>query len=620
MLKNENIICISSIDWDFIWQGHQEIMANFARNGNRVLFIENTGVRTPNFKDVRRLKKRISSWISSVKGFRLVRENLYVYSPLVLPFPYSRLAVFINRYLLLLPLARWMKAVNFTDSAPIIWTFLPTLTALDIIRNIDNKLVVYYCIADFYRLVTNYKKVRKTENELLSESDVVFTQGEELSRKCIALNSNVHIFPFGVNNQFFDLALTNSNESCADIKNVSKPIIGYIGGIHRHINFNLLSKMADAHPEWSVVCVGPIQVQDKDLPKRANIYFLGGKEFSLLPCYIKEFNVCIIPYLVSEYTSTVYPTKLNEYLALGKPVVTTDLPEVIKFNRENNYLVSITYNENDFISHISSYIVERDDSEAIAARKLCAQKNNWEGRIEKMSNLMEAAIMSNTTKSRDWKLILLSSYMRKRKRVLSLAVIAALMYFSVFYTTIIWRLAEPLKISQSPVYADAIVVFGGGVGESGRSGQGYEERVNYAINLYKDGYAKNIIFSTGYKYVFNETEVMKSLAINSGVPPEAIIQEEKATNTYQNVQFVSSILRKNQWNTALLVSSPYHMRRVLLVTQKVSPDIDFVYVPFPGGFYSHEQSRRFKKINLRQIKGIIHEYGSILYYWFKGRL
>src|SRR3972149_1264733 len=231
MLKNENIICISSIDWDFIWQGHQEIMSAFAKNGNRVLFIENTGIRSPKLEDVQRLKKRIVSWFKSIKGFRKEMENLYVYSPVILPFPYSRVARFINKYLLIRSIKRWMRVMGFSN--PIIWTFLPTGTALDIINNIEGKLLIYYCIANF-----------------------------------------------------------------------------------------------------------------------KNIILLGKKDFEELPYYINEFDVCIIPYLKSGYTATVYPTKLNEYHALGKPVVSTDLPEVKAFNDNNGGVVYIGKDYEDFSKNI----------------------------------------------------------------------------------------------------------------------------------------------------------------------------------------------------------------------------------------------------------------------------
>ena len=155
MLKGKSIICISSIDWDFVWQGHQEIMDTYAKEGNKVLFIENTGIRTPGISDMKRLKKRIGNWLKSFKGIRKEKENLFIYSPVILPFPYSKLASFINRLIMLPVLKKWMKATGFAN--PIIWTFLPTKTSIDLIRNIDNELSIYYCIADFDQLVKDKK-------------------------------------------------------------------------------------------------------------------------------------------------------------------------------------------------------------------------------------------------------------------------------------------------------------------------------------------------------------------------------------------------------------------------------------------------------------------------------
>ena len=140
MLRDQDIICISTIDWDFLWQGHQEIMSTFAANGNRVLFIENTGVRTPGLRDISRLKKRVDNWRHSTKGIRKERKNLYVYSPVILPFPYSRVARWINKRLMGAVLERWIKSVGF--SKPIVWTFLPTGIALDVIDSLDPKLLV----------------------------------------------------------------------------------------------------------------------------------------------------------------------------------------------------------------------------------------------------------------------------------------------------------------------------------------------------------------------------------------------------------------------------------------------------------------------------------------------
>ena len=118
-------------------------------------------------------------------------------------------------------------------------------------------------------------------------------------------------------------------------------------------------------------------------------------------------------------------------------------------------------------------------------------------------------------------------------------------------------------MAESPRQADAIVVFAGGVGESGRAGGGYQERVKEAVDLYRQGYAPHLVFSSGYVFAFHETEVMRSLAVSNGVPADAITLETRAANTYENVAYSNEIAGRHGWKRILLVSSPYHMRRAL---------------------------------------------------------
>ena len=129
MTPRHDILCISSIDWDHIWQGHQEIMSTLAADGHRVLFVENTGVRGPALGDLPRVRKRILTWWRATKGFREERQNLFVYSPLLLPFPYSRVARWINGYFMFRALRRWSDIIGF--HRPVLWSFLPTPLALD---------------------------------------------------------------------------------------------------------------------------------------------------------------------------------------------------------------------------------------------------------------------------------------------------------------------------------------------------------------------------------------------------------------------------------------------------------------------------------------------------------
>lgn len=620
MLKNKNIICVSSIDWDFIWQGHQEIMSTFAGEGNRVLFIENTGIRSPTFKDIPRIRKRIINWFKSIKGFRKEAENLYVYSPLILPFPYSRIARRINNYLMLTALKQWMKVMHF--DSPIVWTFLPTGIALDVIRNVNAEASVYYYIADFNNLVKNYSKLKKTEEKVIKECDVIFVQGRYFEKRCLEFNENVFIFPFGVNTEAFENFKKEGAAIPQDLKDIPRPIVGYVGGVHRHIDFKLIKDIAGMHPEWSIVMVGPVQAPVSQVKALKNVYLLGKKDFSQLPAYINQFNACIVPYLLTDYTETVYPTKINEYHIMGKPVISTNLPEVVSSDKD--HLVSIARDAEDFAGKIRCAM--KDDTEELrTARILAAKNNSWHNRIEEMSGRIEDAI---NAKSRDitvtWQKKFTELYRGSRRKVIALSVTAVLSWAVIFYTPLVWYLAGPLKFSQEPGSADAIVVFAGGVGETGQAGQGYEERVDYAVELYKKGFAKNLIFSSGARSTFPEPYVMKALAISLGVPPEAIVLEDQAASTYENVTLTDKVLNERKWKRIILISSPYHMRRASLVFRKTAPDKEVVYSPVADSqFYRHggkdeKGGKIYRQVNLSQIKAIIHEYIAIGYYRLKG--
>jgi uncharacterized SAM-binding protein YcdF (DUF218 family)/glycosyltransferase involved in cell wall biosynthesis len=622
MLKDQDIICVSSIDWDFIWQGHQEIMSALARNGNRVIFIENTGIRSPRVRDIPRLKKRLKDYFKGITGIRKETDNLYIFSPLVLPFPYSRIARQINKRLVLFALRRWMKILDFSD--PIVWTFLPTGVSLDIINNVNKKLLIYYCIDNFTSSSASASKIGKTEIQLLKMCDLVFVTSRALYDYCIRYNDKVEMFPFGVNIDNFERVRTADTEAPAELIDIKKPIVGYVGGVHKWIDQELVKSAAQKYTDYSFVFVGPPQTDISSLSNIKNIYFLGNKKHEELPNLIKSFSVAVIPYHITDYTKNVYPTKLNEYLAMGKPVVSTALPEVEIFNLKYNGIVYIGKDPMEFGAQIERAL--KEDAQGPRKERIeAALDNSWKRRIEQMSGLIEPAV---TRKLLDretmWKENLSAFYRNFRKRFVRAASVIGITYLLLFYTPFIWFLAEPLKINDTPRKADAIVVFAGGVGESGKSGQGYLERVEEAVRLYNEGYAKNIIFSSGYMYVFEEPMVMKALAVSLGVPREAIILEDKAGNTYENVKFSSRILLDKGWNEILLVSSPYHMRRVELVFGKIAMGMKVTYTPVSrSSFYAHRARNIYaggfhQQVNMAQIKGIFHEYLGILYYWWKG--
>lgn len=615
MLRSQNIICISSIDWDFIWQGHQEIMSALADNDNRILFIENTGVRTPTLRDLPRLKKRIANWAKGVGGIRKEKENLYIFSPIVLPFPYSRLARWINRYLLLSTLNKWMKAMDFSD--PIIWTFLPTGLTLDLINSINRKLTIYYCIDNFAVSSSLARKARFTEQQLIKQSDLVFVTAKELQDYCSQHSQSVYVFPFGVNIERFEKSLSSEKQPRVpeDMKEIKRPIIGYVGGLHKWVDQALIKNMAKAYPDYSFVFVGPLQADVSSLSNIKNIHFLGAKPHEQLPDYINSFTVTTIPYLLTDYTKNVYPTKLNEYLALGKPVVSSDLLEIKAFNEKYGDIVSIGKDEKGFAKCLERAVSD-SGSEEIIKRRICVAKNNtWQKKIEQMSDLIEQAI---ERKKHDndlrWKENLLRLYRLGRRRLVKLSVVCLSIYCLLFYTPLIWFLASPLKMTQQPAQADVIVVFGGGVGEGGSPGKSTIERARFAAELYKSGYTNHVIFSSGYVYKYNDAENMKLIAISAGIPEKNIILEQKATSTYENAKFTKEILDDYNWRSILLVSSPYNVLRASLVFKKLDRNLKIIYTPVirPEFYY------RERRLKWEQLKAIAHEYLGIVYYWCKG--
>ena len=611
MFKGENIICISSIDWDFIWQGHQEIMSTLAKNGNRVLFIENTGVRMPNLRDASRIRDRFRNWLKGVKGIRKEADNLYVFSPLVLPFPYLGIAGWINKRLILSILDSWIKVMDFSD--PIVWTFLPTPLSIDIADNIVKKLFIYYCIDNFSVSSASAKKIKKSEKRLLKDVDLVFVTSGELYNYCSGYNDRVYKFPFAVNFEEFEKVRLEGSSIPEEFKNIKSPIIGYVGGVHKWIDQELVRHLAEKYPQYSFVFIGPIQTDVSKLQVLKNIHFLGKKEHSRLPFFIKYFDVGIIPYLISEYTNNVYPTKLNEYLALGKPVVSTQLPEIIEFNKEYGNIVYVSGDKEKFGEHIDKAI--KEDNQILRAGRIEASRDNsWESRIEKMSRLMQEEIeKKKADKEARWKEDLANFYRIAKKKIWSLAISCILLYFLLFNTPFLWFIASPLRISEAPQRADAIVVFGGGVGETGSPGKSTIERARYAAELCKQGYSNKILFSSGYTYIYNDAENMKLFAVSMGVPEKDILLEQRANSAYENVVYSKKILNQNNYRTILLISAPYNMRRVKLAFDKLGKDVKVIYTPVNNSqFYD-----RTKGVRLEQVKAIMHEYLGILYYLIK---
>ena len=397
MLRGRNIVCVSTIDWSFLWQEHQGVMSVFARSGNRVLFVENTGVRAPGWRDANRVATRLRKWLSGEGRFGPVADNIFLYSPLALPLPYSRIAQRINRALVCSSIRRWLEHNAFED--PILFTFLPTQFTVDLIDAIAPRLSIFYCTDKLSETSPAARRILPYERRVLERCDLVFASSDRLVDYCRAHNPEVHLFPIGVSLEKFERAWRGEAAVPADVARLPRPVIGFVGGLRACMDQPLLRQLSQRMPHATLVFVGPEQAPMSEIRGLPNVRLLGAKPHERIPDYINAFDVCIIPYLVDDFTDNISPAKLNEYLALGKPVVSTNLAEVRRFNQAFGAVVRIADTSERFCSLVEKAL-EEDSPSTARARRSVAEQNAWTTRVEMMSQLIEERLMDRPQPSR----------------------------------------------------------------------------------------------------------------------------------------------------------------------------------------------------------------------------
>jgi glycosyltransferase involved in cell wall biosynthesis len=240
-----DILCISSIDWDFIWQGHQEIMSTLAAEGHRVVFLENTGVRAPKVRDLPRVRQRIRNWWRGTKGFREERPNLFVYSPLVLPFPYRASPAGsiassdadsseMDARDRLLPPDRVDVPADAAGAGP---------PARD--RSAAHHLLLHR--RSGVELAGGAKD-RAERTASLQGSGPRVRDLRSPSQAGRQFSSNVHVFPFGVSFERFDRVRSANDAAPADLQPLRRPVVGYVGGLHQWVDQELIAAAARAFP------------------------------------------------------------------------------------------------------------------------------------------------------------------------------------------------------------------------------------------------------------------------------------------------------------------------------------------------------------------------------------
>lgn len=388
MIRGASIVCLSLIDWSFNRQFPQEVSDAFAAAGNRVLFVENTGVRRPALRDAGRLWSRLrNSWRARGRTWSAGR-GVDVLSPVLLPLPGSRVATGVNTRLLLRSLRGWM------GDAPgplLVVTFSPTPLARSVIRALDPALVVYYCIDLLAESSPAAGHVRASERALLAEADLVLVSSGLLQRMAAEVSPRVELLEGGAHVDEFVRARRSRGEAYPGFPACSGPVVGFIGSLRGATDLELLASVAALAPDLQLVLAGPRFVDVSALARLPNVHLLDPIPHAEVAHFMARFDVAVLPYVNDPFTAGILPAKLKEYLAAGLPVVATSIPEVRRFDQRHPGLVRFADDPASFVRALRDALA-RDTPESAAHRVAVSRQYDWSHQMARMGELVEEAL------------------------------------------------------------------------------------------------------------------------------------------------------------------------------------------------------------------------------------
>jgi len=378
-MNNEDIILFSSDDWGWKTSKYQ-LSTRFCQK-NRVLFISSIGFRSPTVsaQDIGRIFEKLKSFFNGIKK---IENNLYVLTPLVLPFRSFPFVKKINTFLLHLQIkyAKWKLKLYL----PYIFVF--SQNWYDFVKDIPRKKLVYYCVDD----QSGFKGINSTlfelHDRLLAEqADIVICSSRMLYEYKKAYNLFTYYLPHGVNYELFSRVVFDAGLKVAsDVSDLPKPVIGFYGHISSDwVDVDLLKFLASQCPKWSFLLIGKYSLHEETFKDFKNIYTIGPKEFEDLPSYCKGIDAGIIPFTKSVLTDNCNPLKLYEYLAAGLSVVSTDIPEV----RQYKDSVFIAKTNDEFLDCCRQALLIRS-SELDRERSLRFKNTSWDNRVDEIYKLL----------------------------------------------------------------------------------------------------------------------------------------------------------------------------------------------------------------------------------------
>ena len=354
-----DLVCFCHLRWDFVYQRPQHLLTRFSHKF-RVFYVEE-----PIFDDIH----------TNSLAFYPKSDTLCVVVPHLKPGLTSDEVTKLQRDLI----DELFKEKHIREY--ILWYYTPM--ALNFSRHLKPELVVYDCMDELSNFKFAPSELKDREKELFEITDVAFTGGLNLFRAKQACHHNIHGIPSSIDKDHFAQAREFQSDP-DDQQHIPHPRFGFYGVVDERFDLELISKVAELRPSWHFIIVGPVvKIDPATLPRLDNIHYLGGKSYEQLPSYLAGWDIALVPFLRNESTLYISPTKTPEYLAAGKPVISTSIVDVIHPYGEQG-LVHIADDVEEFVSAAESELNRKERVEWLSKVDDHLKDNSWDNTWNRM--------------------------------------------------------------------------------------------------------------------------------------------------------------------------------------------------------------------------------------------
>jgi glycosyltransferase involved in cell wall biosynthesis len=356
----QDLVCFSHLRWNFVYQRPQHLLSRFSKHF-RLFFIE----------------EPIFTREADTLQVTHDESNVWIVVPhLTEGQPYE---VHLERQKQLLD--EFFSKMNINKF--ISWYYTPM--ALKISDHLSPDFTVYDCMDELSAFKFAPPELRDLEAKLFSKADVVFTGGQSLYEAKKHVHKNIHPFPSSIDKEHFNRGRLKTSEP-VDQAQIPHPRIGFYGVIDERMDIDLIGAVAAQRPEWHFVIIGPVvKIDPASLPRYANIHYLGSKTYQELPDYLSGWDITMIPFALNESTRFISPTKTPEYLAAGKPVISTSIHDVIH-PYGTNELVHIADTPEAFIQAVEKEINTKEKGAWLRKVDEFLLNNSWDNTWKGMMN------------------------------------------------------------------------------------------------------------------------------------------------------------------------------------------------------------------------------------------